>query len=129
MADRLRTRLLVAACLTLGGGAASAQGLPDPTRPTPGYGADSSRTVVPGVGAPDVTATLQSVVLPRKGKPKAVIGGELYALGDKVGERKLIAVNEQQVTLEGPQGREVLRLTPAAEKKIIKRTPSRRQRE
>jgi hypothetical protein len=94
-------------------GAAHAQ-LADPTRPPAALG---------GVGDPAGTAIfefsgLQSVILRKGGKPAALINGSVIELGGKVGEARLIRVNEDSVVLRGPQGDETLRLIPAAEKKV-----------
>ncbi|MDO9600846.1 MAG: hypothetical protein Q7J02_00880 [Rhodocyclaceae bacterium] len=94
-------------------GAAHAQ-LADPTRPPAALG---------GVGDPAGAAVfefsgLQSVILRKGGKPAALINGSVVELGGKVGEARLIRVNEDSVVLRGPQGDETLRLIPAAEKKV-----------
>ncbi|MDP3031348.1 MAG: hypothetical protein Q8N33_04645, partial [Rhodocyclaceae bacterium] len=61
---------------------------------------------------------LQSVILRKGGKPAALINGSVVELGGKVGEARLIRINEDKVVLRGPQGDETLRLIPAAEKKV-----------
>ncbi len=96
-------------------GAAHAQ-LTDPTRPPAALG---------GVGDPAGAAVfessgLQSVILRKGGKPAALINGNIVELGGKVGEARLIRVNEDSVVLRGPQGDETLRLIPAAEKKVAR---------
>lgn len=127
MADRLsitpvlRTSLLALACLFSAGAQAQASGLADPTRPPPG---------VDG-GAPLVetgSSLLQSVLIPKKGRPVAVIGGQAVPLGGKYGDSTLVAINEREVVLDGPDGVERLRLTPAVEKTMIKHAPARKAR-
>ncbi len=71
-------KLLVLA-LALGAGSAAAQGLADPTRPPPGYAGPL------GVAENDGGPRLQSVILPRGGKPRAVISGQVVLLGGKWG--------------------------------------------
>ena len=103
----------------------AAQGvLADPTRPPPGI---ESGVVQPEAGA----ALLQSVLIPKKGRPLAVIGGQTVPLGGKYGESTLVRVSEREVVLEGADGVERLLLTPAVEKKdiAIKKTPARKAQE
>ncbi len=121
MVDRMRTRawviFLSLACPVW------AQGpMADPTRPPPG--------VETGVTEPESGGSLlQSVLIPKKGRPLAVIGGQAVPLGGKYGESTLVRVTERDVVLEGPEGAERLLLTPAAEKTMIKNSPARRAQE
>jgi MSHA biogenesis protein MshK len=57
------------------------------------------------------------VILKRQGKPAALINGEVVELGGKVGAATLVKVSEDAVVLKGPDGEEILRLIPSAEKK------------
>lgn len=131
MADRLRRlagairpRPATAAWLLAISVSVQAELLPDPTRPAPGFGSEPPASIgTPGVG--EGGPVLQTVILPRKGKPKAVIGGELVTLGGKYGDQTLVKVGEREVVLEGPRGREVLKLTPGIEKKAVRRSPRR----
>lgn len=93
-------------------GAAHAQ-LPDPTRPP---AAIAPAAAVPGAAAAPAAASLQSVILRREGRPAAMIDGRIVELGAMHGEARLVLVAEDHVVLLGPQGRETLRLLPAAEK-------------
>lgn len=119
MADRL-TFILCSAFL-LGAGASSlalAQSagsvLPDPTRPPAAFYA-------PAETSAEVTGpVLQSVVIPAKGRPVAVIGGQEVKLGGRYGESRLIRLTEREAVLEGPAGIERLQLTPGVEKTNIK---------
>lgn len=116
MADRLM-RCLVLLCFALPAFAQS--GLADPTRPPPGMAADSAGT--DEASAP----VLQSVMLPKKGKPVAIIGGQQVSLGGKYGDSRLIALSEREAVLQGPGGIERLLLTPGIEKTpIIAKTPA-----
>lgn len=85
---------------------------PDPTRP-------ANATDAPGAAnaaAPAPTG-LQAVVLRPNGKSVAVINGQTVAVGDKVGEARLVSLTANEAVLAGPNGKEVLKLEPAAEKK------------
>jgi hypothetical protein len=95
-------------------GSAHAQ-LVDPTRPPANIQAATSD---PANAAIYDSSGLQSVILRKGGKPAALINGSLVELGGKVGEARLIRINEDNVVLRGPQGDETLRLIPAAEKKV-----------
>ncbi|KFB67402.1 MAG: hypothetical protein CAPSK01_003161 [Candidatus Accumulibacter vicinus] len=87
-----------------------AETLSDPTRPPPGLSADT----------PDAEAVtgpvLQSVMIPKQGKPIALIGGQQVGLGQRYGERRLIRLTEWEAVLAGPAGIERLWLTPGIEK-------------
>jgi hypothetical protein len=85
-------------------------GLPDPTRPPVGLSADSPEAE--GAMAP----VLQSVMIPKTGKPIAIIGGRQVSLGGMYGESRLIKLTEQEAVLKGPAGIECLLLTPDARK-------------
>jgi len=90
--------------------------LADPTRPPALAVPDSAGSIAP---AAPVNSGLQSVILSRDGKqrPSALINGEVVQLGGLVGESRLVQVSEDHVVLLGPGGdREIMRLTPAAEK-------------
>lgn len=136
MADRLRSfraalpTLLCAVCL----GALSAPGwaqtpmLADPTRPPAGV-IDAAET-----GEASAGRVLQFVIIPRQGKPLAVIDGQTVRLGQRYGDARLVKVSEREAVLDGPQGRERLLLTPGVEKtdirpaKVTKRPAGRNER-
>ena len=107
MACRLNALLI--AVLAYATTSASAQALPDPTRP-PG-GVESGMTEASESG-------LQSIIRPAGNKPRALINGELVILGGKVGEARLVAVNTDSVVLLNSDGsRDTLFLTPGIDKK------------
>ena len=109
MARRLAACLLAQMMPVL----AAAQ-LVDPTRPPQHISvpeAEAGQTPAPSVG-------LQSVILRKEGRPAALINGQIVELGARVGEMRLVKVEEDAVVLLGPEGRETLRLTPTAEKKL-----------
>jgi len=59
---------------------------------------------------------LQTVILREGQQPMAVINGVQVKLGDKLGDATLVKLNEFEAVLQGPSGREVLRMTPGIEK-------------
>jgi MSHA biogenesis protein MshK len=112
MADRL-TRAL-GACMAICALAPGARAqMADPTRPPASVSAPE--TAAGEVAGP----VLQSVLIPRRGKPRAVIGGQQVALGGLYGESRLIKLTESEAVLEGPAGIERLMLTPGVVKTHI----------
>lgn len=105
--------------------AAMAEPLADPTQPPAGImGPDGTTIADPG------SAGLTSVLLPRKGKPSAIIDGKVVTLGEAVGEARLVRVSETGVVLEGPAGVERMYLSPDVEKKMnMNKNASRRKKE
>ena len=113
MAHRL-ARLVAIPMLLLAGATAFAQAdLADPTRPPAGLVAEATSSEA--VTGP----VLQSVLIPRKGRAVAVIGGQPVRLGEMYGESRLIKLTEREAVLEGPSGVERLLLTPGIEKTNI----------
>lgn len=115
MARRLTLSGPIVAVLALLCGSAQAEPFRDPTRP-PG-----SSEYAPG----QTDGGLQSIVRREGQKPRALINGELVALGEKVGgaagSQRLIAIHDDSVVLRDEQGnRETLQLTPAASKTYAK---------
>ena len=122
MANRLTLICYAALVLVLGVPAVVAQAqtlIADPTRPPSAFSAstmDSSEITGP---------VLQSIKIPKKGKPVAVIGGQQIKLGELYGESRLIKLTEREAVLEGPAGVEHLMLTPGVEKtNITKKSPA-----
>ena len=110
---------VVAASLAVSSDRVMAQSsLSDPTRPPaaleePAAAAETK----PGKGVGVVPQSgLQTVIMRKGHKPVAVINGETVELGGKLGEATLVRLSEREAVLQGPQGKEVLRLTPNAEK-------------
>jgi len=89
----------------------------DPTRPPAGW-ASSAESIAQG-GDDSSRLVLQSVLLPERGRPVAVIGGKTIALGGKVGELTLVRLTEREAVLRGSDGLMQLFLTPDVEKQII----------
>ena len=90
--------------------------LPDPTRPP----VTASEPALPGVETVAPAGGLQTIILGKGHKPRAVINGVMVELGGKIGDATLIKLNESEAVLQGPAGREVLQLLPG----IGKRTES-----
>lgn len=113
MANRLM-QACAFSVLFLAAASVSAQAvLSDPTRPPAGIAVGGAG----GAESEELTGpVLQSVLIPRKGKPVAVIGGKQVRLGERYGESRLIKLTEREAVLEGPGGIERLRLTPGVEK-------------
>ncbi len=90
---------------------ANAQALPDPTRPPD--------AVLPGAGgeAGQAPSGLQTIIRRQGAKPAAVINGQYVELGGKVGDAHLVEVGESSVILQGPAGKEEMKLYPGVEKK------------
>lgn len=117
MAGGLKTRLLPAIAMAFLAGAASLgygqsdATLTDPTRPP---------ALVDPAPASAAAATISSslqMVIQREGrKPMAVINGVQVELGGKLGDATLVKLNESEAVLQGPTGRETLRMTPGVEK-------------
>ncbi|MBI2306802.1 MAG: hypothetical protein HYU78_05815 [Rhodocyclales bacterium] len=120
----MKLRALLLILLTPFGWAADPSPLPDdPTRPPAGIADADGASAAASNG-------LMAVMLPRKGKPAAVIDGQLVPLGGTVRGARLVKITENFVVLEGEQGREQLYLTPDIEKKaIMRKTAPRRQKE
>ncbi|MBK9444935.1 MAG: hypothetical protein IPO00_01845 [Betaproteobacteria bacterium] len=103
----------------------SATPLADPTQPPAALlGLDGTLSTEP------INSGLTSVLTPKKGKPTAVIGGQVVPLGGFVGEARLVRLSETEAVLEGPEGIERLYLTPDVEKKMnVTKGASRRKKE
>ena len=113
MAHRL-ARLVAIPMLLLAGATAFAQAdLADPTRPPAGLVAEEASSEAA------TGPVLQSVLIPRKGRAMAVIGGQPVRLGEMYGESRLIKLTEREAVLEGPGGVERLLLTPGIKKTNI----------
>lgn len=85
----------------------------DPTAP-PSATAASQATGGGGTAKGEVAAAvLESVLIPAKGRPLAIISGKRVLLGEKFGEDKLVKVTENEVVLRGQGGETRLPLNPA----------------
>lgn len=106
-----------------GGAVAQAAGA-DPTRPPVGVVMDSASASAEATGP-----VLQSVLIPKKGRPVAVISGQQVRVGERFGESRLVRVNEREAVLDGPAGVEHLLLTPGVEKVAIRQVTQARSKE
>jgi MSHA biogenesis protein MshK len=123
MADRLIRCCCALSALLLASPLARAQtAWPDPTRPPASIAA-------PAPGETEVAGPLlQSVKIPKRGEPVALIGGRQVRLGERYGDRRLIALSEREAVLQGPAGVERLTLTPGIEKtNITTKSPAPRR--
>lgn len=112
--------LLLACCLSSGAWAQTA----DPTRPPSGWGSASDNAGADGEPAADMR--LQSVIMPQRGKPRALIGGQSVTVGGKVGEATLVHLTEKEAVLQGPEGITRLYLAPDVTKQIVVTPKARR---
>lgn len=102
-------------------GMARAQ-LADPTRPPLEIAAPAGTAAGGATGetgsspAASANTGLQSIILRQEGRPAALINGTVVELGGKVGDMRLVKVDEDSVVLLGPEGRETLKLIPGIEK-------------
>lgn len=97
---------------------AATEMLPDPTRPPLEAGFATAGASV----TRDAGPVLQSVKI-APGHRTAVISGQLLAEGDRFGTAKLVSINESEVTLLGPEGRQKLKLFPGVEKYVAHSLP------
>lgn len=111
--------LLLIATPALAQSVPAGSALADPTRPPTSVASD------PAMAGSETGPVLQSVIMPKKGKPVAIIGGQQVSLGGKYGDSRLISLSEREAVLQGPGGIERLLLTPGIEKtNIIAKTPA-----
>jgi len=111
MARPLNMARLAGIILLAAVSSAYAQGLSDPTRP-----ANAAGTAGEGASA---SSGLQTIIRRTGAKPAAVINGEYVQLGGRVGDARLVKVGEDSVVLQGPAGREEMKLLPGIEKKPV----------
>ena len=91
---------------------ASAEPLPDPTRPAIDLAAGSGAgRVLETVPAEAVPHGLQSVIISPQHRA-AIINGETVDLGGKYGNSRLVEVRENSVVLESSHGRRVMEMFP-----------------
>jgi len=102
-----------AAAVALASALAQAEALPDPTRPPSAGAASAEAGAGAGAAAP---LGLQAVILRPQGRSVAIINGQTVAVGDQVGAARLISLTADEAVLEGPKGKEVLKLLPAVDK-------------
>ncbi|HEX6735650.1 MAG TPA: hypothetical protein VF096_12635 [Azonexus sp.] len=106
----MRRLVLLTLGLLLAGGALAA----DPTRPPEAWLQPGAATAGSEGGL-----RLQSVLLPQRGRPLAIIGGQTVPLGGRYGDATLVRVSEREAVLQGPDGVVRLYLTPDVDKRMI----------
>jgi MSHA biogenesis protein MshK len=89
----------------------------DPTRPPDAW---LNALQEESVKLEEESPRLQSVLLPQRGKPVAIIGGKTVRLGERYGNDTLIRIRETDVVLRGVDGDTRLYLTPEVDKRMIK---------
>lgn len=114
----MRSRVFLAGLAAVLGADAVVAQVSDPTRPP---GAMSAPEAAGGAAAPAQTG-IQTVILRPGGKSSAVINGVHVALGDKLGDKRVVKISESEVVLKGEGGREVIKVTPDIEKVPTKKT-------
>jgi hypothetical protein len=99
--------------------AAPASQLPDPTRPPVALqmataAQDMAQRLQPGetaeAAAPAPLPVLQGVQIGAHGSASALLDGQLLAVGDQLGDLKVVAIDRQGVTLRGNRGEQRLSL-------------------
>ena len=91
-----------------------AQELRDPTRPpsmatSPGGGLDTASSSGPRLQSVRISAHQAS----------AIISGQQVRVGDQLGDNRVMAISENDVTLRGPSGVQVLKLFPGISKRSV----------
>lgn len=119
MADLVTKSAFALLLSLLGAGSCLAAG--DPTRPPASWVAQGETSE----GQTGDTLRLQSVLMPQRGKPVAIIGGQTVVLGGRVGDARLVRLDERMAVLEGPEGVTRLYLTPDVDKRMIAAPPAR----
>ena len=105
-------RLLAISCLVLCLPLAHAQDLIDPTRPP----AAMNTRMEPTAGTQAGGLVLQSVLISPTRKA-AIISGRTVALGEKLGDAKVVKITETEVVLRNGKEMQTLKLFPDIEKR------------
>ena len=98
----------------------------DPTRPPAAWLSPVADARPGSEGAGPLR--LQSVLMRQGGRPVAVIGGIVAALGGHVDGATLVRLNEREAVLQGTDGVTHLYLTPDVEKQMIDTPKPRKTR-
>ena len=117
MAGRMRKSILpclAAALAALPLSIAQAQVLVDPTRPPTSVARPGAVEEAPPA------SQLQSILISNR-RRLAVINGNTVALGDKIGEARVVKITETEVVLKTGEETEVLKMYPGMEKQPVKR--------
>ena len=111
MANRLIHCCALSCLLFAQGAAIAAQELTDPTRPAVSLEVAEPSSTLDKPGDVNQSQGLRLIII-QKNRRAAIIDGKTIELGGKVGDARLIEVNEGGVVLQGVQGRRVLTLFP-----------------
>lgn len=95
----------------------AAEALQDPTRPPAALSMPQGSAAALAPSGPQ----LQSVQI-SAGRRSAIISGQRVRLGDKVGDARVVRINENEVVLKGGSGLQTLQLFPNVDKRVIIRT-------
>ncbi len=88
--------------------AATAEPLPDPTRPPQGISATAGQNDhVTGQAAPAATSKGLQFIIIAPGRRAAIINGRTVELGGKYGDATLVEINEGSVVLLDAQGKRI----------------------
>jgi hypothetical protein len=104
-------RLLITALLMCMSPIATAETLPDPTRPSIDLNSSGVESATEAVPEEAATRGLQSIIISPLYRA-AIINGETVVLGGKSGDSRLVEVRENSVVLQNAQGRRVVELFP-----------------
>jgi MSHA biogenesis protein MshK len=107
-------RILATAMFMLAPLLASAEALPDPTRPAPGMEVGAG-AVASGVAS---GPRLQMIKI-SPARRSAIIDGQEVTLGSRVGEMRVVKISEGEVVLKGKSETETLKLFSDVEKRPV----------
>ena len=108
----MSARTLAALFLALGAGAAAAQGVPDPTRPPPGWLPHDPKA--PKVEAQKEGAEPVQLLLVGPTRRFAIVRGDL--VGDKTAGTRLVEIKRNDLVVQTERGKETLHLFPDVQK-------------
>ncbi|RTL57853.1 MAG: hypothetical protein EKK46_01770 [Rhodocyclaceae bacterium] len=97
--------------------AADGEGMKDPTRPMVLDASAKPATEADADAVP--AAVLQTVILRPGRKPAAMINGQMVELGGEIAGARVTAITDNQVVLTGLGGKEILKLNPSVEKRVL----------
>lgn len=112
---QMKFSVVVSGCIIFCGfmiSSASAQSLPDPTRP-PRLGQ------VAGSIEASTGPVLQSVLLSPGGRSIAIISGQTVRLGEQYGSARLVKITESEVVLRSGNELQTLKLFPNIGKRLL----------
>ena len=96
---------------------AAADMLQDPTRPPADLSSPQGNAGAPVTSGPQ----LQSVLISAHQR-SAIISGQRVTVGEKLGDARVVMINENEVMLKGSSGVQTLKLFPDVGKRLIMRS-------